>query len=92
VPRVIPGGPQPPPKIAPRTSLLREGLDRQPPAAYFVHEEEVPRAGARVLESYRRTRARDGRVILWLGVRKQVGRGEGSSRLAFDQIVDVPPA
>jgi hypothetical protein len=86
--RVIPGGEEPPPKIRPRTSLLREGLDSQ--ADYFIHEEEVPRAGARMMESYRRTRARDGRVVLWLGVRKEVGRGEGSSRLAFDQLVDLP--
>lgn len=91
MPRVIPGGPQPPPKIRPRTSLLRVGLESQPPSAYFIHEEEVPRAGVRVFESYRRTRASDGRVFLWLGVRKEVGRGEGSSRLAFDQIVDLPP-
>ena len=72
--------------------MLRVGLDSRPAAGYFIHEEEVPRAGVRVFESYRRTRARDGRVFLWLGVRKQVGRGEGSSRLAFDQIVDLPPA
>jgi hypothetical protein len=90
--RTIPGGPHPPPKIRPRTSLLRVGLDSRPAAGYFIHEEEVPRVGVRVFESYRRTRARDGRVFLWLGVRKQVGRGEGSSRLAFDQIVDLPPA
>lgn len=90
MPRVIEGGPQPPPKIRPQTSLLREGLDREPPAAYFVHEEEVPRDGARVVQSYRRSRARDGRVFLWLGVRKEVGRGEGSSRLAFDQLADIP--
>jgi hypothetical protein len=90
--RTIAGGPQPPAKIRPRTSLLRVGLDNQPATGYFIHEEEVPRAGVRVFESYRRTRSRDGRVFLWLGVRKQVGRGEGSSRLAFDQIVDLPPA
>ena len=30
----------------------------------------------------------DGRSVLWLGQRKQVGRGEGSSGLRFDRIDD----
>ena len=34
----------------------------------------------------------DRRAWVWLGVRKQTGRGEGSSGLAFDQIIDSPPA
>ena len=76
-------------KIKPRTSLLREGLDRTPAEKYFVHEEEVPRAGARVRQSYQRTRWTDGRVIVWLGARKQVGRGEGSSGLQFDRLVEI---
>jgi hypothetical protein len=28
-------------------------------------------------------------VFVWLGAQKTVGRGEGSSGLAFDQIKDV---
>ena len=75
--------------VRPRTSLLRQGLDDG--VAYYLHEEEVPRAGVRVTQSFQRTRWRDGRVWLWLGVRKQTGRGEGSSGLAFDQIVNMPP-
>lgn len=78
--------------VEPRTSLLREGLDEPIPVGYLVHEEEVPRAGIRVTQSFQRTRWRDGRAWLWLGVRKQTGRGEGSSGLAFDQIIDIPPA
>ena len=31
-------------------------------------------------------------AYMWLGVRKQTGRGEGSSGLAFDQIVHVDQA
>ena len=53
---------------------------------YFLHEEEVSRAGVRVTQSFQRTRWRDGRAWVWLGVRKQTGRGEGSSGLAFDRI------
>ena len=62
---------------------------RVPPQPYFLHEEEVSRAGpgrpglpAHPLD--RRTR-------LHLAPRaRQTGRGEGSSGLAFDQIISVP--
>jgi hypothetical protein len=86
--RVIDGDPAPAKPVRPRTSLLREGLDEAAP--YFVHEEEIPRAGVHVTKGFQRTRWRDGRAYVWLGVRKQTGRGEGSSGLAFDQIVDPP--
>ena len=87
LPRVLEGDPDPAKKIRPRTILLREGLETK--TAYFIHEEEVPRSGVRLTQSFQRTRWRDGRVWLWLGVRKQTGRGEGSSGLAFDRIQDV---
>ena len=88
--RVIdPANPVP---VEPRTSLLRVGLDEAVQVAYFLHEEEVPRAGTQVTQSFQRTRWRDGRAWLWLGIRKQTGCGEGSSGLAFDQILDLPPA
>ncbi len=91
MPRVMEGDDEAPRKVRPRTALLRTSLDAEVAAAYFVHEEEVPRAGAQVSQSYQRTRWRGGRTLVWLGARKQVGRGEGSSGLAFDRIVDVPP-
>lgn len=74
-------------KIKPRTNLLREGLDKAVPEAYFVHEEEVPRAGTVLRQSFQRSRWYNGKVITWLGVRKTTGRGEGSSGLAYDRIV-----
>lgn len=86
--RIIEGDPSTPAKVSPRTSLLRVGLDDTPAAPYFLHEEEVPRAGIRVTQRFQRTRWRDGRAWVWLGVRKQTGRGEGSSGLAFDRLVD----
>ena len=70
--------------------LLRQGLDLTPPQPYFVHEEEVPRAGARLTQFFERTRWTGGQVYTWLRVRKQTGRGEGSSGLGFDAIVSVP--
>ncbi len=92
MPRLLKGDPNPPAKVRPQTVLLRDGLDTTPKARYFLHEEEVPRAGALVSQGYQRTRWVDGRVIVWLGARKQTGRGEGSSGLRFDQIVAVPAA
>ena len=90
MPRILEGDPNPPAKVRPRTTLLREGLDRTPAEPYYVHEEEVPRAGVRVAQAFQRTRWRDGRVVVWLGVHKSTGRGEGSSGLAFDRLVESP--
>jgi hypothetical protein len=49
-----------------------------------IYEEEVPREGARITRSYQLARWLDGSTHLWMGRRKQVGRGEGSSGLRFD--------
>jgi hypothetical protein len=67
----------------PRGQVLRPAL---PGAPYFIHEEEVPRAGAVVTRAFQRVRNADGRTHLWLARRKRAGRGEGSSGLKFDQI------
>lgn len=52
-----------------------------------VFEEEVPREGVRVTRSYQATRWIDGSSHFWVGRRKSVGRGEGSSGLKFDSLV-----
>jgi hypothetical protein len=83
--RIIEGDASPA-KIKPRTTLLRFGLDDTSVQRYFVHEEEVPRTGVLVSQSFQRTRWYGGKVFTWLGIRKSVGRGEGSSGLAFDQL------
>lgn len=87
LPRIFDNGPARPVKVRPRTTLLREGLNAGEP--YFVHEEEVPRAGTRVSLAFNRTRWHNGQVIVWLSARRATGRGEGSSGLAFDQLVDT---
>lgn len=89
MPRILKGGGNinPPEKIEPRTSILREGLDVDIKEAYFIHEEEIPRSGILVRKTYQRTRWTNGEVFTWLGTRKLVGRGEGNSGLAFDQIL-----
>jgi hypothetical protein len=88
MPRVLDGPTTPPVPVRPRTTLLREGLDAG--QSYFVHEEEVPRAGTLLSTAYHRTRMPDGRVIVWYGIRRATGRGEGSSSLDWDSLVDQP--
>ena len=51
-----------------------------------IFEEEIPREGIRVTRSYQATRWHDGSTHLWVGRRKRVGRGEGSSGLRFDTL------
>jgi hypothetical protein len=51
-----------------------------------LFEEEVPREGVRVTRGYQFTRWIDGSSHLWVGRRKTVGRGEGSSGLRFDSL------
>jgi hypothetical protein len=88
MPRILAGDVNPPEKVQPLTMLLREGLDLSPAKTYFIHEEEVPRAGARVTQYYSRTRWTAGRVFTWFRAQKQTGRGEASSGLGFDRLVD----
>lgn len=88
--RIIEGDAVSPVKVKPLTSILREGLENAPTASsYYIHEEEVPRSGVKVSQSFQRTRWINGEVFTWLGMKKKVGRGEGSSGLQFDQIMDV---
>jgi len=88
MPRILIGDKTSAQKVQPLTSLLRQGLGLTSAQTYFLHEEEVPRAGARVTEYYSRARWTQGQVYTWLRVRKQTGRGEASSGLAFDRLVD----
>jgi len=88
MPRIVPGLPVEP--VEPRTALLRVGRDLGTPEGYLVHEEEIGRAGTVLSQCFQRTRAFGGRAVVWVGVQRGVGRGEGSSGLAFDRLVDVP--
>ncbi|MCS6305786.1 MAG: hypothetical protein H8K07_19290 [Nitrospira sp.] len=54
-----------------------------------LYGEEVPREGVRVSRAYQYTRWTNGESYLWVGRKNEVGRGEGSSGLVFDQL--VPP-
>jgi hypothetical protein len=63
----------------PRSALLDAAGPR-----LALYDEEVPREGVRVTRSFQYTRWLGGSTQLWLGYRKQVGRGEGASNLRFD--------
>jgi len=81
MPRFIKG--YKPSAVRPRTKLMTEVA-----SPFLVNEEELTRSGVVVSSNYQRVRWNDGRVIVWLGRKKEVGRGEGSSGLQFDQIRD----
>jgi hypothetical protein len=66
------------------TSRHARGALLNATARLALFDEEIPREGIRVTRQFQHTRWLDGRTILWMGVRKQVGRGEGSSALRFD--------
>jgi hypothetical protein len=66
-------------------ALSRVLTERQP--TYFIEEEEVPRAGVIIRQTFQRTRWLNGKTFLWIGRRKQSGRGEGMANLMFDQII-----
>lgn len=53
-------------------------------AKLALFDEEIPREGVRVTRQFERTRWIGGTTLLWVGLRKAVGRGEGSSALRFD--------
>lgn len=72
---------QNPMAVLPRTQLLRE-VD----SPYYINNEEVPRSGVVVSTNFQRVRWEDGKTFVWLGKRKRVGRGEGSSGLEFDKL------
>ncbi len=58
----------------------------EPAHELSLFEEEVPREGIRVTRSYQFTRWIDGSSHFWVGRRKGVGSGEGSSGLRFDSL------
>jgi hypothetical protein len=71
----------------PREVIKAKGvmLNEVPPP-YYVNEEEVPYSGSLLVRSWQRTRWFNGRTYIWIGRRRENGRGQGSSNLRFDQI------
>lgn len=85
-------------------SRLKRGAVRQLDGSHKLHEalgqilhagselllfdEEVPREGVQITRQRRYVRWIDGSTWLWMALRNQVGRGEGSSALQFDQVTE----
>lgn len=57
-----------------------------------LYGEEVPREGVRISRAFQYTRWTNGESYLWVGRKNEVGTGEGSSGLVFDQLVIPEPA
>jgi hypothetical protein len=55
-------------------------------ANVLLHDEDVPREGVHITRTRNAARWIDGSTCVWTAFRKQVGRGEGSSGLRFDQL------
>lgn len=74
--------------IRPRTELLRSHINsnNEQLKPYYIHEEEIPRAGVHLKSTFQRTRWYNGAVINWYGYRKNTGKGEGSSGLKYDSM------
>jgi hypothetical protein len=86
------------------TSVLQVGALRQPdgksatPLARSevlnaasnlqIFDEEVPREGVHITRRRRMTRWTDGSTWVWTAFRNDIGSGEGSAGLRFDQILD----
>jgi hypothetical protein len=74
--------------VLPRGTVLARDPVENP---NLIHEEEVLRDGVIIKRTFQHARWSEGRTFTWASLRKQNGRGEGSSGLAFDQIIDKPP-
>lgn len=49
-------------------------------------EEEAPRAGVKLTQTYQMARWIDGQVVVWRGRQRSTGRGEGASHLNYDDL------
>jgi hypothetical protein len=81
-----------------RAATLQPNGAKRPPVArstvlnasrnLALYDEEVPREGVRVTRRRRLARWVDGSTVVWTAFRNDVGRGEGSAGLRFDQVED----
>jgi hypothetical protein len=55
-------------------------------APLLLYDEEVPREGVQLTRARRFARWIDGSSWVWTALRMEIGRGEGSSGLQFDQL------
>lgn len=74
--------------VLPRGTILARDPVANP---NLIREEEILRDGIAVRRTFRRARWNRGQTFAWSALRKQPGRGEGSSGLVFDQAIDKGP-
>jgi len=70
-----------PTPIKPNSRLLNEV-----PKRYYIDESIIPKTGIIYSEQFQRTTWFNGKEFLWIGRKKRIGTGEGSSGLRFDTI------
>lgn len=85
--------------VRPRTQILGEGLKDDPSREdspfvnpsreeqqnpFYINEEEILQAGIKIKAAFQRARWYNGKISNWYGYQKLVGKGEGSSGLAYD--------
>lgn len=97
---------QVPQATGPTLSRLRRGAVLQPDGSGIVHsaksqllatasllyDEEVPREGVHITRARRMSRWVDGSTWVWTAFQREIGRGEGSSGLRFDQLLESESA
>src|SRR5262249_36486317 len=57
-------------------------------SSLLIYDEEVPREGMHISAARHAARWLDGATFVWTGYRRSIGRGEGSSGLQFDEVVE----
>ncbi len=72
----------------PGTDKSFKGKIPDHPGPYFIYEEEVPRAGKQIQKRYARSRNHKGETFLWIGRKVNTGKGEGSSGMQWDHLVE----
>lgn len=76
--------------IPPKETIKAKGiLLNEQPTPYFINEEEIPYSGTLVSRAWQRTRWYNGKTYNWIGRHRETGRGEGNSKLMFDQILET---
>lgn len=98
LPRYVEGQTDSLERVRPRTTLLQENVEKKDTPdekwkPYHIFEEEIPKSGASVMQTWQRTRTADGRVVVWLGRRKTHGGiAERGTNYKFDRLDDKTPA
>lgn len=73
-------------EVEPQTNLLATKDSQGQYQPLFLEESEIPKKGVTVKTTWQRCRWYDGKIVLWQGRRKNMGKGEGESGFRFDVV------